>query len=219
MTRLSPQGSNSPLHQIQGYIDQSNSGSSSVSTMNIKYRDSGTRNISQKVTRSATSSKRSSRSFTPFSSDEDLKRQAHIVSEQRRRQCINEGFEELKHIVPSCNHATDSKAIVLRKAASYIQQLASEISILRSVVNNSTTKNYSDKNDNVTLNNNQKNIKTLSPKGARVPTSPDFNSSSNASPFEQLQHKNESLSGNIAITESKNTVDLSITSRASSPVS
>lgn len=217
MTRFSPQGSNSPLYQIQGYIDHSNSFSGSVSTMNIKYKDSGLKNAIQKITRSASSSKRSSRSSTPFSSDEDLKRQAHIVSEQRRRQCINEGFEELKHIVPSCNHATDSKAIVLRKAASYIQQLTSEISILRSVVNNPTTRNHSDNNDNVTLSNDQENIKPPSPKGSRVSTF-DFNSSSNASSFEQL-YKSRSLSGNIVITEPKNTVDLSITSRASSPVS
>lgn len=43
------------------------------------------------------------------------RRIAHILSEQKRRENINSGFEELKSIVPSCRGCADSKAVILRK--------------------------------------------------------------------------------------------------------
>lgn len=50
------------------------------------------------------------------------RKKAHIISEQKRRQSINEGFEELKKIVPSRN-STDSKAVILRKGNIYQYQI------------------------------------------------------------------------------------------------
>ncbi|CAG8515892.1 14235_t:CDS:2 [Acaulospora morrowiae] len=55
------------------------------------------------------------------------RRIAHILSEQKRRENINSGFEELKSIVPSCRGCADSKAVILRKAVHYIQMLESQI--------------------------------------------------------------------------------------------
>ena len=43
------------------------------------------------------------------------RRKAHIVSEKKRRQNINEGFEDLRVNVPSCNKCNDSKAAILKK--------------------------------------------------------------------------------------------------------
>ena len=43
------------------------------------------------------------------------KKRAHIASEQKRRQSINEGFEELKQLIPACKTTTDSKAVILKK--------------------------------------------------------------------------------------------------------
>lgn len=55
------------------------------------------------------------------------RRQAHIASEQKRRQSINDGFEDLRRAVPSCMSASDSKATILRKACNYIRQLQNEL--------------------------------------------------------------------------------------------
>lgn len=53
---------------------------------------------------------------TPYTVDpQNARKQAHIASEQKRRQSINEGFEELKKIIPSCQATSDSKAVILRK--------------------------------------------------------------------------------------------------------
>ncbi|PJF19414.1 hypothetical protein PSACC_00819 [Paramicrosporidium saccamoebae] len=54
------------------------------------------------------------------------RRQAHIASEQKRRQSINEGFEDLRRVIPSCTDTSDSKAVVLRKAVNYIRLLQSD---------------------------------------------------------------------------------------------
>ncbi|CAG8528773.1 10553_t:CDS:2 [Ambispora leptoticha] len=59
------------------------------------------------------------------------RRLAHILSEQKRRENINSGFEELKNIVPTCRGHADSKAVILRKAVRYIQNLESEVEKLR----------------------------------------------------------------------------------------
>ncbi|CAG8468783.1 11164_t:CDS:2 [Diversispora eburnea] len=64
------------------------------------------------------------------------RRMAHILSEQKRRENINSGFEELKSIVPSCRGCADSKAVILRKAAHYIQTLENQIQKLKQSNNN-----------------------------------------------------------------------------------
>ena len=69
------------------------------------------------------------------------KRQAHIVSEQKRRQNINEGFEELRRIIPSCQSSPDSKAVILRKAANYINQLVGEVARLKYLIANNAGTN------------------------------------------------------------------------------
>ncbi|CAG8579672.1 45179_t:CDS:2 [Gigaspora margarita] len=71
------------------------------------------------------------------------RRIAHILSEQKRRENINSGFEELKSIVPSCRGCADSKAIILRKAAHYIQALEAQIQKLKQSNSGSTTPNTS----------------------------------------------------------------------------
>ncbi|CAB4391766.1 unnamed protein product [Rhizophagus irregularis] len=71
------------------------------------------------------------------------RRIAHILSEQKRRENINSGFEELKSIVPSCRGCADSKAVILRKAVHYIQTLESEIQKLKQPNNSPTTPNAS----------------------------------------------------------------------------
>ncbi|CAG8487275.1 1740_t:CDS:2 [Cetraspora pellucida] len=59
------------------------------------------------------------------------------------RENINSGFEELKSIVPSCRGCADSKAIILRKAAHYIQALEAQIQKLKQSSSGSTTPNTS----------------------------------------------------------------------------
>ncbi|KAK3828866.1 MAG: hypothetical protein J3Q66DRAFT_323772 [Benniella sp.] len=55
------------------------------------------------------------------------RRVAHIVSEQKRREKINAGFEELKSVIPECAQNTDSKASILRKAVDRILELEEEL--------------------------------------------------------------------------------------------
>ncbi|KAI1306269.1 hypothetical protein EDD11_004823 [Mortierella claussenii] len=52
---------------------------------------------------------------------------AHIVSEQKRREKINGGFDELKSVIPECAQNTDSKATILRKAVDRILELEEEL--------------------------------------------------------------------------------------------
>ncbi|KAG9066083.1 hypothetical protein KI688_001302 [Linnemannia hyalina] len=55
------------------------------------------------------------------------RRLAHILSEQKRREKINGGFDELKSVIPDCAQNTDSKATILRKATAYILMLEEEL--------------------------------------------------------------------------------------------
>lgn len=55
------------------------------------------------------------------------RRVAHIISEQKRREKINGGFDELKSVIPECAQNTDSKATILRKAVDYIISLEDEL--------------------------------------------------------------------------------------------
>ncbi|WWC65148.1 uncharacterized protein I303_107762 [Kwoniella dejecticola CBS 10117] len=50
------------------------------------------------------------------------RRLAHLMSEQKRRESINSGFQALRQALPS-SLPTDSKAIILRKAVSHIAHL------------------------------------------------------------------------------------------------
>ncbi|KAI8360122.1 hypothetical protein B0O80DRAFT_422775 [Mortierella sp. GBAus27b] len=47
------------------------------------------------------------------------RRLAHILSEQKRREKINGGFDELKSVIPDCAQNTDSKATILRKGEGF----------------------------------------------------------------------------------------------------
>ncbi|KAN0064304.1 hypothetical protein ACQY0O_002495 [Thecaphora frezii] len=55
------------------------------------------------------------------------RRVAHLLSEQRRRESINTGFEDLRQALPACRDGQDSKATVLRRAVEYIHELESII--------------------------------------------------------------------------------------------
>ncbi|KAG0367602.1 hypothetical protein BC939DRAFT_529049 [Gamsiella multidivaricata] len=55
------------------------------------------------------------------------RRMAHIFSEQKRREKINDGFEELRSVIPDCADNTDTKATILRKAVDRILELEREI--------------------------------------------------------------------------------------------
>lgn len=61
------------------------------------------------------------------------RKKAHVISEQKRREGINRGFEELRNLVPHAR-ANDSKAAILCKAGIYIQQLGGEVNKLRQAV-------------------------------------------------------------------------------------
>ncbi|WVQ70585.1 hypothetical protein IAR50_000104 [Cryptococcus sp. DSM 104548] len=50
------------------------------------------------------------------------RRVAHLMSEQKRRESINSGFQALRTTVPTTS-ATDSKAIILKKAVAHINHL------------------------------------------------------------------------------------------------
>ncbi|KAK3828854.1 MAG: hypothetical protein J3Q66DRAFT_323742 [Benniella sp.] len=64
---------------------------------------------------------------TPKEPIDPTRRVAHIISEQKRREKINGGFEELKSVIPECAQNTDSKATILRKAVDYILSLEEEL--------------------------------------------------------------------------------------------
>lgn len=50
------------------------------------------------------------------------RRLAHLMSEQKRRESINSGFQALRATLPT-SLSTDSKAVILRKAVSRISYL------------------------------------------------------------------------------------------------
>lgn len=68
---------------------------------------------------------------TISSTSSSSRRHAHILSEQRRRENINGGFQLLKNSVPFCKGTQDSKAMILKKAVDYIVSLEQELSQLR----------------------------------------------------------------------------------------
>ncbi|KAH8921627.1 hypothetical protein BT69DRAFT_1351469 [Atractiella rhizophila] len=60
------------------------------------------------------------------------RQKSHVVSEQKRRENINRGFDDLRQLVPTSRGGSDSKASVLRKATWWIIQLQEENARLRS---------------------------------------------------------------------------------------
>ncbi|KAI8144948.1 hypothetical protein BJV82DRAFT_499247, partial [Fennellomyces sp. T-0311] len=62
------------------------------------------------------------------------KKANHIASEQKRRQNIRLGFDQLIEIVPSLNHGNRSEALILQKSIEHIRQLISVKNDLKSQV-------------------------------------------------------------------------------------
>ncbi|XP_052098104.1 max-like protein X isoform X3 [Mytilus californianus] len=62
----------------------------------------------------------------------DRRREAHTHAEQKRRDAIKKGYEELQNIVPTCQNTDSvgsqklSKATVLQRSIDYIQYLVSQ---------------------------------------------------------------------------------------------
>ncbi|KAI8384773.1 uncharacterized protein BYT42DRAFT_544619 [Radiomyces spectabilis] len=59
------------------------------------------------------------------------KKANHIASEQKRRQNIRLGFDQLIEIVPSLNSGNRSEAIILQKSVDHIKQLIANKSQLK----------------------------------------------------------------------------------------
>lgn len=55
------------------------------------------------------------------------RRVAHLLSEQKRRESINTGFEDLRQAIPACRDGQDSKATILKRALEYIRELESVV--------------------------------------------------------------------------------------------
>ncbi|CDS08944.1 hypothetical protein LRAMOSA10304 [Lichtheimia ramosa] len=62
------------------------------------------------------------------------KKANHIASEQKRRQNIRLGFDQLIDIVPSLNHGNRSEALILQKSIDHIRQLISTKNDLKNQV-------------------------------------------------------------------------------------
>ncbi|KAG2224639.1 hypothetical protein INT45_007884 [Circinella minor] len=62
------------------------------------------------------------------------KKANHIASEQKRRQNIRLGFDQLIEIVPSLNHGNRSEALILQKSIEHIRGLVSVKNDLKSQV-------------------------------------------------------------------------------------
>ncbi|PWN39000.1 hypothetical protein IE81DRAFT_350569 [Ceraceosorus guamensis] len=56
-------------------------------------------------------------------SAQQTRRMNHLISEQRRRESINAGFEELRKVLPNCREGGESKATILRRAIDHIGNL------------------------------------------------------------------------------------------------
>ncbi|CAG8610478.1 13184_t:CDS:2, partial [Ambispora gerdemannii] len=121
------------------------------------------------------------------------RRLAHILSEQKRRENINSGFEELKNIVPMCRGHGDSKAVILRKAVRYIQNLEFELEKLRQQSGSLSPKTGSDSDASSDL-----SIKSLSNGVSAIADNPGRNSYAiatiNGSPVTTTKNKTSSVS-------------------------
>ena len=64
------------------------------------------------------------------------KRMNHVVSEQRRRKLIKDGFEQLVEMIPGLNDVNGtSKSTVLFKTAEYIKELEQRVEMLTRELN------------------------------------------------------------------------------------
>ncbi|KAK5651046.1 hypothetical protein OQA88_1056 [Cercophora sp. LCS_1] len=61
---------------------------------------------------------------------EEEKRANHIASEQKRRQAIRDGFDQMAELVPGMSGQGRSEGQVLNKATDYIHQLLEERKLL-----------------------------------------------------------------------------------------
>ena len=64
---------------------------------------------------------------TPAATVNANRRVAHLLSEQKRRESINTGFEDLRQAIPACRDGQDSKATILKRALEYIRELESVV--------------------------------------------------------------------------------------------
>ncbi|KAJ2793663.1 Transcription factor [Coemansia guatemalensis] len=64
------------------------------------------------------------------------KKANHIVSEQKRRQNIRTGYDQLIQIVPTLTPSQRSEALILQKTVEYIKYLLMEREILEGQVKN-----------------------------------------------------------------------------------
>ncbi|KAI8636604.1 hypothetical protein BD408DRAFT_355362 [Parasitella parasitica] len=55
--------------------------------------------------------------------DDELRRQVHIQSEQKRRAQIKDGFEELRNHLPGCSHKKLSKAALLTRTVQQLEHM------------------------------------------------------------------------------------------------
>ena len=79
--------------------------------------------IATSATATASSSNESSitrgtRSKRPPPKSAKDRHEAHILSEKRRREQINQGFVDLKQLIPICQYSFDTKAVILQKGKS-----------------------------------------------------------------------------------------------------
>src|SRR5690606_13228744 len=65
---------------------------------------------------------------------EEQKRENHILSEQKRRDLIRQGFSELCSLVPELREGGYSKSVVLMHAAAFLQDLKLRVEKLREYV-------------------------------------------------------------------------------------
>ncbi|RKP11156.1 Myc-type, basic helix-loop-helix domain-containing protein, partial [Thamnocephalis sphaerospora] len=71
---------------------------------------------------------------------EEQKRVNHIRSEQKRRDAIRHGFQDLSEIVPALHGVRVSKSVMLEEAAAWIAQLETECCQLQNEINMLDTK-------------------------------------------------------------------------------
>eukprot|EP00123_Amoebidium_parasiticum_P004481 comp15785_c0_seq1/m.13023 comp15785_c0_seq1/g.13023 ORF comp15785_c0_seq1/g.13023 comp15785_c0_seq1/m.13023 type:complete len:576 (-) comp15785_c0_seq1:541-2268(-) len=95
------------LHQQQQMAMRLSPGSMSVSSMNDDLSSGGS---------------------SPPADLGEVRRSAHILAEQKRRNNIKQGFEELQAIIPACKSGPTkvSKATILQKAIDYITYILKE---------------------------------------------------------------------------------------------
>lgn len=62
-------------------------------------------------------------SYSARLSNDELRRQIHIQSEQKRRAQIKDGFEELKQHLPGCSQKKLSKAALLTRTVQQLEHM------------------------------------------------------------------------------------------------